>query len=190
MFKFKDIDNADRLAIIEAKGQSPSGGMESNFKAVDDQSSFAMPHESYMVGLSSLLDEEVPETQNTGLRVIDVNKFKFNSIFDLYKQEGKQIQAQVMSNPVYVNQYEKAFQKLFSGSLENEGFEVRSLQIPALNLEAIWLHRAYSPDQDLYIPVLATGLLKQDATYEKANFFSILRKAASKYDPSDGTIGG
>jgi hypothetical protein len=67
-------------------------------------------------------------------------------------------------------------------------FELRELRIPALYVDALWLHYD-DPSQDVLIPYRAPGLLEPFKAYPLSEALEMLRGPASERMHQDDTMG-
>lgn len=188
MFKFKKLKPTDLDKIAAAKRNR-----RSIFEAADlsgGQADMTMPHESYMIGLSSLKTASEPKAQSTGTRVIEASGDKFKGIYELISTSGPDTELQMINDKHYIEEYESAFENILDTPLEERGLEVRNVKIPALHVDALWLHDEKHPESDLYVPVKSMNLFIDNKVYDKKTFFEILQNAAKDYDTSDQLIGG
>lgn len=190
MFKFKTITPVDIQKIFAIKTQGLPGNAIKNLNELGgSKTDLAMPHDSYIIGLSSLKSTDDPVPTRSGMRVIDASNNDFNAIYSLTQVKGG-TEPQMLKDQKYLKSYENAFSKILKLDIANENYEVRSLKIPALHVEALWLHKDADDNMDLYVPVRSMGLFEDKKTYDKNTFFSILKEAAKRIDLDDNAKGG
>lgn len=187
MFKFTAINGNDLDKINEIRERQPQQTLASLDGDGGGGQHLVMPHEAFTVGLSSLQQEGNPMPEASGLRVIDADGANFKSIFDLAETGGTAKEPQKLLDETFLNNYKRAFARMFGSGMEARNFEVRSLKIPALHVDAIWLHK---DNDDLYIPIQSMGLFDDDQVYQKKDFFDKLKTAAKAYDFSNEEMGG
>lgn len=187
MLKFKTVTATDLEKIYLLKEQ---GNQHKKFKSENvlggAKTNLVMPHDSFIVGLSSLKSQEQPKPEIAGLQVIDATAGGFKSIFNLYSDN----QLQMLTGKSYLKSYENAFDKVLNLDVDKKDFEVRSIKIPALHVEAIWLHNEDDENNDLFTPLRSIGLFEDNKTYSKNEFFNISKDAAVNFDTDDNLIGG
>ncbi|MDQ0966651.1 hypothetical protein QFZ20_002054 [Flavobacterium sp. W4I14] len=190
MFKFKEnIKPGELNKILEMKTGQTQSGLKNLDLSEGAPTNLVLPHDTYMVELSSLKQSTSPTAKISGMRIIDANKENFKSIYDLNFTTGGNLEPQHFQDQSYVKNYQDAFDKLFHSKVEPDGYEVRSLKIPSLHLEAIWLHKEGGTD-DLYILTSDFEQLSLGKTYREKEFFETLQQAAKDYDTEDNEIGG
>ena len=193
MLKFKTLADIDLQKIYAIKEQ---GNKVREFKSANAnvvggaRTDLVMPHDSYIVGLSSLKSEEEPKPEVTGMQVIDASAGRFKSIFNLYSNKVSGSQLQMLNDKRYLKSYENAIEKVLNLDVGDKNFEVRSIKIPALHVEAIWLHKVDNEESDLFTPVKSMGLFEDNKTYNRKDFFDALKNAAANFDLNDNLIGG
>lgn len=191
MLKFNTLSNTDLQTIYEFKlhdnqhsevnGVIPLGGARTDL---------VMPHDSYFVGLSSLKSEGEPKPEAAGMQVIDVSEVGFKTIFNLYSSKDSNRQLQVSNDERYLKSYEDALEMVLNLDLDKTDFELRSIKIPALHVEAIWLHKVDNDESDLFMPISSMWLFEDVKCYNRKEFFDILKNAARDFDLNDNLIGG
>ena len=190
MFQFKKIKPSDLNKISPLKE-----GDQSTFFAMDDaaggsDTSLTMPHDAYVIGLSSLLSEKEPVLKPAGTRIIEASENKFDWIYDLVPTNDTHTELQVVKDSDYIREYETAFDTILNSPMQDEGYEVRSVKIPALHVDALWLHKEGDDGADVYIPVKTMDLFTENKMYNKETFFGMLKDAAKGYDMNDELLGG
>ncbi len=191
MLKFINISTNDLLKIHTIKEQ---GNQDTDFKGFNavrgSRTNLVMPHNSYSVGLSSLKTENEPQPEMTGIQVIDASPAAFKSVFNLYFDKDSNNKIQMLHDKKYLRSYENAFDTVLNLDLDEMDFEVRSIIIPALHVEAIWLHKENNENSDIFTIVRSIGLFEGNKTYNRKEFYGILKDAAANYDLEDDLLGG
>lgn len=191
MFKFKTIKPVDAQKIFAIKTQGLQANAVRNLNEIGgSKTNLTMPHDSYIIGLSSLKLTDDPHPMASGMRVIDASDSGFNAIYNLTQVKGGGTEPQMLKDQKYLKSYENAFSKILKLDIANENYEVRSLKIPALHVEALWLHKDDGDNMDIYVPVRSMGLFEDKKIYDKNAFFNILRGAAKGLDLDDNAKGG
>ena len=191
MFKFKTITSVDAQKIFAIKTHGIQANAVRNLNELGgSKTDLAMPHDSYVIGLSSLKSTDDPTPKATGKRVIDASDNGFNAIYNLTQVKGGGTEPQMLKDQRYVKSYENAFSKILKLDIANENYEVRSLKVPALHVEALWLHKDTGDNMDLYVPVRSMGLFEDEKIYDKNTFFNILKDSAKDLDLNDDAKGG
>lgn len=190
MFKFKNIKPADLEKIMAMKEQEHTLNYKNLSGIGGSKTDLVMPHDSYLVGLSSLKSTKQPSPEANGMRVIDASENNFHSIYDLHPIKGLDTEPQMLKDKDYIQKYESAFSKVFNSNIEKKDYEIRSLKVPALHVDALWLHKEASNNEDLYIPILSMGLFENNTVYDEKDFFGVLKRAAKDYNLGDDALGG
>ncbi|MET0637349.1 MAG: hypothetical protein ABWZ25_15065 [Chitinophagaceae bacterium] len=187
MFKFKEVDANDMEKISRIRNHQQGSDKSINILGVGPaaKSTFTFPHQLYTLGLADLEKPGLPAPVMTGTRVIEAIKNNFSFIYDL-NETAEGSQPQMFKNKEFLVDYEQAFERILGSEMEEKEYEVRTLKVPALHVEALWLHKTDSPADDLYYPVRKMDDVFQPAVfYNAASFFSILRTLAVRNEPDD-----
>ena len=191
MFKFKNIAEKDLQKIYAMKEHEIQHSDKKNFIVRNiPKSDLVLAHDSYLIGLFSLQIESNPEPKFTGMQVIDASSSRFNAMFNLYPDKDNDNQLQMLKDRKYLKSYEKAFDKIFNLEGNDSDYEVRSIKIPALYVEALWLHKEHDEGSDQFKPIRSMGLFEENKMYDRKEFFNILKVASEKFDLGDSLIGG
>jgi hypothetical protein len=140
----------------------------------------AVPHHVFVIGLEDVAtrDDPVPATPSS-LRVFEVEQQRNRAVFDVTPADQGAPQVQSMSNDAAtlemlqngLNQAQRLAAQV------GQEPEMHFIRIPALYVEAFWLHY---PDKtrDVMIPVRGSDLLSVGQTIPAQAFFATLRNAA------------
>lgn len=189
MFKFKTVTETDLQKVYALKEQANQlSKIKYDQEFWGGQTDLVMPHDSYIIGLSSLKSENEVKPQISGVQIIGASNIGFNSIFSLSSFTGA-----VLKDRKYLKSYEHAFEKILYLNVAENDFEIRSIKVPALHVEALWLHKIDNDnnnDNDLFTTIRSMGLFESNKMYDKQRFFEILKNAVTDYDLNDDLIGG
>lgn len=179
MFKFVTIPQKE-LARIRQMKKGSEYSKRHELLGGAGPAKFTFPHKTFTVYLNDLLDKHfVPVS--TGVRVIEANNNSFNSIFDLNEtKEGTE--PQMFMDKDFLLDYETAFGSILGTKLEDEGYEVRTLNIPALNIDALWLHNQQDRKEDKFLPVRTIGESMQKRMYDAQDFIAVLQELAYQFN--------
>lgn len=142
--------------------------------------SLAVPHHVFVLGLNDLVGRDDPAPQKpTALRVFETMDGRNRAVFEVTTPDQTSPQIQSMSDDA------KTIEALQRGLAEATRLaeqsdappELRFLRIPALYVEAFWLHYPDRND-DLVVPVRALGLFEPLQSVRAQQFFERLRAAA------------
>jgi hypothetical protein len=188
MFRISSVNSADISKILAISGRaadvskdvvSESGG----------SSDLVFPHDTYVIGLDALKKEEDPVPERSGTRVMESSSDHFSRIFDLHNIPKGEREAQMLIDAGYISSISEALSQIFGSDLDDEKFEVRLLRIPALYVDALWLHKSDNPIDDLFIAVQSMKLFEKNKLYDKSSFYKILKDAAKGYELNDDLLG-
>jgi hypothetical protein len=148
--------------------------------ALKSNSSLAVPHHVFVMSLQDIADhDEPPLSAPASLRVLEVEDGHNRAIYDLSLPEHGSPQLLSMSNDaatIDLLQRGVSEAQRIADQSDTEP-ELRFIRIPALYVEAFWLHFA-DKTRDVVIPVRALGLFTPHRTVPAGEFFERLREAA------------
>lgn len=178
MFKFVTIPQKELAKITQMKKGSE---FSKNLQMLGGSgpATLTFPHQTYTLFLNDLLEKHFKPSL-TGIRVIEANDNTFNSIYDLNKTE-KGSEPQMFMDKSYLQDYETAFGSIMGTKLEEENYEVRTLNVPALNIDALWLHNGQNEQEDKFLPVRTVGQALQNKIFNADDFQAALNKLAEQY---------
>jgi hypothetical protein len=172
---------SDIKNIAETFNYSPDEGLEN-------------PHHTYILGLKQLQEQKgLPDTPGS-LRLMEKNNQKMTTaLFEVTLNESKPELIQMNSNKDYFESIENSLNTLkkYVEQLHLSG-ELRLLKMPALNIEAFWMHFE-KKDDDVMKPI---KLIKGDTRFDwervylKDQFWALLRDHAAKINIADDLTGG
>lgn len=189
MLSFSGIQNSDLDKINEIRKQSHEVKSIRKLGLAPEKVKFSFPHETYNLGLSALMKSGDPKLTLTGLRVIETGDNNFNFIYDINKNTEEQ-GMQMFKDKNFIKAYENAFEMLTKADDANDDYTVRTLKVPALYIDALWLHNEKNDLDDKFLPVRSMSLFEDNQFYDKKKFFSILQDAAKDLDKDDELLGG
>lgn len=182
MFKFVTIPQKELARLKQMKkGSEFSKSLE--MLGGSGPSKFTFPHKTYTVYLNDLLEKHFKPAL-TGIRVIEANNNTFNSIYDLNKTE-KGTEPQMFMDKNYLQDFETAFGSILGTKLEEENYEVRTLNVPALNIDVLWLHNGQDAKDDKFLPVRTVRESLQNKLYAANDFFTALNQLAEQYSTGE-----
>ncbi len=101
---------------------------------------YASAHNNYIMGLNEIHGElRLPE-RPMSLRVLEFEEDEPVAMYEVALNEEQPGLIQLNSNKNYFKNFESALEALKRSGREQDQAELRSIRIPALNLEAAWLH--------------------------------------------------
>ena len=187
MFKLIDLTHTDleKIEKVREYFQQTSnvllkGGQPSS-------SNLILPHEVYYLRLDDLRNEDQVKVYPSGIRVVEASDNNFNFIYEI---GGKETQAaQIFYDKDFLKDYEVGVEKIVGTNMEKQGYELRTIKVPSLYVDALWLHNQKDSQKDQYLIVRSFGALKKYHLYDSEQFFGILRNEAKNYDEQDPLIG-
>jgi hypothetical protein len=148
--------------------------------AIKPNSALAVPHHVFVLSLNDIADhDEPPLSAPASLRVLEVEDGNNRAVYDLSLPEHGLPQLQSMSNDAAtIDLLQRGISEAqrIADQSDTEP-ELRFIRIPALYVEAFWLHFA-DKTRDVAIPVRALGLFTPHQTVPAGKFFERLREAA------------
>jgi hypothetical protein len=182
MLFFSEINSSDLGKIVGIRDEDDNLGQ----KLLDGETSFSFAHESFAMGLASLKQPGIPQPQRTGIRVLEVANESFSYLYEIYGDSG----AQRFRDTGFLGDYESAFESILAVEEDPRHYTVQTLRIPALHIDALWLHDASVEDNDKFVPVRTIPGLEKARLYDRGQFFSPIKDAAAILDPGDDLSGG
>jgi hypothetical protein len=146
----------------------------------------ALPHPVFNLGLDQLREARLPETP-VHLRVMEVSDDKSRAFFDVALDQSATVRSVAGPNP-YLDLFDRGVNELLkaTGTMEMEA-ELRLLQVPALYVDALWLHFD-DPGRDIFFPVRAPFGPAPFRMYPARQFLDELSARARERPAGDETI--
>jgi hypothetical protein len=147
-----------------------------------------LPHYIYTLGLDDIVQDRAPAAP-TALRALEVQGNQAQAMFDL-TPDPRFPQVRQMSGPSpYLDRLNRALAvaERQAATLEPEA-ELRLLQVPALHLEALWLHYDDAA-QDVFIPVRTPRAFQEYQVYAAAEFQDTMKRMIAARPPEDDLMG-
>jgi Papain-like cysteine protease AvrRpt2 len=190
---FKDlVFNAQLLKPIpELKGilQTYYSGDLDNSKE-KGESDFKVPHYAYSIRLDEInKDFKLPEMPNS-LRIIEINGETPMALYELKLNEKEPELFHMNVSKEYFQLLDEGLGRLKEVAITNKSLgEIRLLKIPALNIEALWLHYS-EQSEDIICPIKRfENEIYKSNSYKVKEFIKILQELASKIGKMDDTMG-
>ncbi len=143
----------------------------------------------YAMGLDAIMarkdDAKPPEA--VALRVFEVSDNSPRAFFDLSEEENPRL-LQMSASAPYLDAYKTALEKALEVVDPKKEAEIRTLRVPALNFEGIWLSYG-SKDDDQVIPMRPAQGLTVGEPVSYANAMKALRAAAKPLADMDDQMG-
>ena len=126
------------------------------------------------------------------LRVIEIQDEEPTALFELSLNENNPELIQMNVSPTYFRQLDEALGRLKENAERSKELgEVRLIKVPALNLEAFWLHYD-GKNNDIICPVKRfenDSSIDWDKVYSEREFTKLIQELASKVDTKDDELG-
>ena len=153
---------------------------------------YNLAHHSYIIGLNEIKkDFDLPKEPNT-LRVIELQNEEPVALFELGLDENNPELIQMNVSPAYFQQLDEGLGRLKEFARQNKELgEIRLIKIPALNVEAFWLHYD-GKTGDIICPVRRfenDSSINWDKAYTEKEFGKLINDLASKVDANDDLLG-
>jgi hypothetical protein len=167
---------------------------DKTFSAKQDapQGAYAIPHHSYIIGLNEINERFSLPSKPRSLRLIEVHDEKPVALYEvgLNEQNPELIQMQVSAE--YFKELDEGLGKLKSlVEKENELGEVRLIKVPALNLEAFWMHYD-NKEKDIIVPVRRfenETTIDWNKAYNEQEFSRLLQDLSRRINTQDDLLG-
>jgi hypothetical protein len=170
-------ENLPLLDLHEAAPHEPARTRET---------SAGLAHHIYTLGLDGLRGKKIAP-QVAGLRVLHLENDQPRAFFDVDEVSGEILQ--LSSGGSYVGLMNRAIEQALA--LVGEGkktWELRLLRVPALNVEAVWLHAAEG-EGDQIIPLRNFGGLTEFEPLPLNRALTLMREASKGVAQMDDTMG-
>ena len=163
-----------------------------NIKETSLKDEYNLAHHSYIVGLNEIKrDFTLPKNPDT-LRVIELQDEEPIALFELGLNENNPELIQMNVSPKYFQQLDEGLGRLKEAAGQNKELgEIRLIKIPALNVEAFWLHYD-GKTADVICPVRRfenDSSIDWDKAYTEKEFSRVINDLASKIDAKDDLLG-
>jgi hypothetical protein len=153
---------------------------------------YSLAHHSYIIGLNKIKkDFSLPKEPDT-LRVIELQNEEPTALFELGLNESNPELIQMNVSPIYFRQLDESLGRLKEFASQNKELgEIRLIKIPALNIEAFWLHYD-GKTADIISPVRRfedDSSIDWDKAYTEKEFGRLINELAGKIDTTDDLLG-
>jgi hypothetical protein len=158
--------------------------------ALERDKDIGIPHFVYQLPLNTLVREPRLPAAPSSLRVLEMKKDEAVAFYDLGLDEQNPELRQMGTSPAYFELMNSALGKLkVAAEKRKTPGELRLLQVPALNMEVLWL--GYDRAQSLFaiLPRFHYDGFENDKVYEEGEFLRLLKKAAVKFKLDDDLLG-
>ena len=150
-----------------------------------------VPHYIFNVGLNDIKDNMKPPQNPTSLRVLEIKDKAPVAFYEVGLNEENPELIQMNANKSFFDQMDHAMSRLKEADKRNKSKgEIRTLRIPALNMEAIWLNY---PDrtEDLVamLPRFEYKNIQSGKVYTLKEFSELLQKEKKQLGEYDETMG-
>jgi hypothetical protein len=153
---------------------------------------YSIPHYAYILGLNEIHNEfTLPSIPKT-LRVIEMQNETPVALYEVGTNETNPELVQMNVSEIYFKQLDDGLARLKRFAEQNKELgEVRLIKVPALNIEALWLHYD-SGVNDIISPIKKfenDTTIDWDKWYDEKQFIQLLQQLAEKIDTTDDLLG-
>ncbi|MEL1244012.1 papain-like cysteine protease family protein [Flavobacterium sp. DGU11] len=149
-----------------------------------------MAHKLYNINLDSLKGGNGVVFEVSGTRVFDRDKQKDNFIFEFANTFKGTDVSRILFGDKYARHYYKVFSELNESYRSiSENYTISVVRLPALKVDAVWLHTDSSVD-DIFIPLFTNDFLQADMRYTWQEFIGLLKENAKNARLYDDKMGG
>ncbi len=147
----------------------------------------AVPHYVFTMGLDELRRNSDLPTAPVALRVLETQNDKTQAMFELDPGPSPQIRNLTGPGP-HLELLDRGLNEVARvAAHSDQEAELRLLQVPALYVDALWLHYDNS-ERDVFVPTRSPGVLEPFRTYSARDFLSTLSDRARERSTGDNTI--
>lgn len=164
--------------LLQLKGLPPTETAE-----------LTLPQAIHVMGLDDLEEGKKPPEDADFIRVLEMDEGNLRAYYDLnLSEEAPEVRQ--MAGPgqqldLFNRSLDVALELIESGE---EEVELRQLRIPALYVDALWIHYD-KPKKDVLIPFRAPGLLETFKPIPLSEALKILKEPAAEQRKMDDTMG-
>lgn len=159
-----------------------------------EASTTGIPHYSYVLRLDDIMNQKGFPEQAGSLRLFKLANARPMAMYEVSVDENKPELYRTSNNQKYFAQLENSLEILQNNTAGgSEPGELRLLKLPALNMEAFWLHFTDNQDADVISPVKkfdADTRFDWNKPYNRDQFWAMIRDYAAGIDTSDELLGG
>lgn len=153
---------------------------------------YNIPHYAYVLGLNEINNDfRLPDTAKS-LRVIEMLNESPVALYEVGVNEAKPELMQMNISEIYFKQLDEGLARLKNHASQNKELgEVRLIKVPALNLEAFWLHYEGGVN-DIITPIKKfenDNSINWEKSYNEKEFTQLLQELANKIDTKDDLLG-
>ena len=156
------------------------------------EGSYNIPHHAYLIGLDEVKRGFRMPSQPRSLRVVEMQEENPVALYEvgLNPEQPELIQMQV--SEAYFNQINEGLGRLkgYAEKAKQPG-ELRFVKVPALNLEAWWMH--YDGDaKDVFVPVKRfenETSVDWNKVYDEQSFTQLVQELSRKVNADDDQLG-
>ena len=163
-------------------------------KKIEDNvpGSYSIPHYAYIIGLNEInSDFALPSIPKT-LRIMELKDEAPLALYELGLNETQPELVQMNVSENYFQQLDEGLSRLKKQSEQQKELgEVRLIKIPALNLEAFWLHYD-NQESDIITPIKRfenNSSVDWSRSYNAQEFSRLIQELAAKINVQDDLLG-
>ena len=148
---------------------------------------YSTAHHTYVIGLNEISPESRFPERPVSLRVMEFEDSAAVAMYEVGLNEEQPQFMQLNVNKEYFTNFENALNRLKREGNEDYPGELRAIRVPALNLEAVWVHYD-DPQHDKFVLVRQFG---EDGrkVFNQAEFMEYLNRQKAQMGQMDELMG-
>ena len=148
---------------------------------------YSTAHHTYVIGLNEISPESRFPERPVSLRVMEFEDSAAVAMYEVGLNEEQPQFMQLNVNKKYFTNFENALNRLKREGNEDYPGELRAIRVPALNLEAVWVHYD-DPQHDKFVLVRQFG---EDGrkVFNQAEFMEYLNRQKAQMGQMDELMG-
>jgi hypothetical protein len=148
----------------------------------------SMPHHAYVMGLDQVTREAKLPADPSSLRVVELADREPLAIYEVGLNANSPEFIQLNSDKGYLREFDGAVQKLSSQVKDTSAAEIRVIRVPALNIEAAWLHYD-EKERDRFSLLRHFNTEAGAQVYSEKEFFELLNRRKAELGEMDDLMG-
>ncbi len=148
---------------------------------------FGTAHHSYVLGLNEINDGMKLPERPVSLRVMEFENAMPFAMYEVGLNEDKPQFMQLNSNQDYFKKFDYALNSLKRHVQDDEQGELRTIRIPALNIEAAWIHFD-DESRDKFMPLRLFDENGQEV-FAKDDFIAYINRQKARMGKMDELMG-
>jgi hypothetical protein len=163
-----------------------------NIKEDMPQGTYTIPHHAYIIGLNEINERFTLPSTPRSLRVIEVRDEKPVALYEVGLDEQRPELIHMQVGNEYFSQLNEGLGRLKTfAEKDKEPGEIRLIKVPALNIEAFWMHYD-NKEKDMIVPVRRfenDTSVDWNKAYSEQEFSKLLQEQARRINVQDDLLG-